>query len=128
MLRHILTATIFSASATLSGAQAINANDLNGLISNASPETEAENINAGTGTTAFDDLVRSAALDLSTIGATLGKGGAPIRNGVSLAQVFCGTHQRFESRLVAPSFASMNTPKRGSFDPLALQLRSLPLE
>ncbi len=121
MLRHILTATIFSASATLSGAETINAIDLNGLISNTSLETEAENINSGTGTTAFDDLVRSAALDLSTIGATLGKGGAPSSNGASISQVFCGTHQRFESRSVALNFSRTNTPKRGSYDPLALE-------
>ena len=121
MLRHLLTAAIFSAFATLSSAQTIDAIDLNGLISDTSPETEAENINAGAGTTAFDALVRSAALDLGTIGATLGKDGAPPRNGVSFAQVFCGTHQRLESRIIAPSFASTNTPKRGSFDPLALE-------
>ncbi len=121
MLRIHVSTTIFCATATLSIAQDINSNDLIGLVSDPAPATTSENRNSGAGTTSFDDLVRSAALDLSTIGATLGKGGAPIRNGVSIAQVFCGTHQRFESRFNAPSFASSNTPKPGSFDPLALE-------
>ncbi|NDR55649.1 hypothetical protein [Aliiruegeria sabulilitoris] len=118
----IMTATFLSMIATLSNAQNDNSNGLSGLVfpPSTAPITGGDTLNSDGGTTAFNDLVRSAGIDVSSLGEKLGQDGDPLSNGAGFAQVLCSLHKRLETRAVAPSFAGSPAARSGSFDPLAL--------